>query len=35
VYPTNKDLWMAAAYFEKEHGKRENLESNIKKLLII
>ena len=28
VYPTHKELWMAAAYFEKEHGKRENLESN-------
>ena len=27
AYPACKDLWMAAAFFEKEHGKREMLEA--------
>lgn len=31
VYPSKKDLWMAAAYFEKEHGTRESLETLLQK----
>jgi len=31
TYPLKKDLWMAAAYFEKEHGTRESLESLLQK----
>lgn len=30
-YPTKKDLWMAAAYFEKEHGTRESFETLLQK----
>lgn len=30
-YPTKKDIWMAAAYFEKEHGTRESLEALLQK----
>lgn len=32
VYPSKKDLWMAAAYFEKEHGTREGLETLLQKV---
>lgn len=31
VYPTKRDLWMAAAYFEKDFGKRESLEALLQK----
>ena len=31
VYPANKDLWVEAAHFEREHGKRENLEALLTK----
>ena len=31
IYSGKKDLWMHAAYFEKEHGTRENLESLLQK----
>jgi pre-mRNA-processing factor 6 len=31
VYPTKKDIWMAAAYFEKEHGTRESFETLLQK----
>lgn len=30
-YPTKRELWMAAAHFEKEHGKREAFESLLQK----
>lgn len=30
-YPSKKELWMAAAYFEKEHGTKESLEEVLQK----
>jgi pre-mRNA-processing factor 6 len=31
VYPSKKELWMAAAYFEREHGTRDSLETLLQK----
>lgn len=31
VYPSNRDIWMSAAYFEKEHGTSESLEAILQK----
>ncbi len=31
-YATKKDIWMAAAYFEKEHGTRESLDALLQKV---
>jgi len=30
VFPTKKSIWLRAAYFEKDHGSRESLESLLK-----
>jgi pre-mRNA-processing factor 6 len=31
VYPDRKDIWLEAAYFEKNHGTRESLEALLQK----